>query len=328
MTNDGLESIRDFSPEFFCFLKVANDVFPALSPTGLHSFFESVNKLGESLNFSSCIIRSFTHFDYRSNLVFGITDCTKLFLRKIASKLRKSLSQDARSEPTVLQGLSERTFFSDHLVNRNAMYSRSLFQSILKDLTAHTSINDRVPVHKLDCASGQCLTELIHRGRCLLTRRTRNGSKVRNTFDSLHRSIQLNTSRCERTNVASHLSEVIDGHVGVMIQLIKRRIDLRKVRTFFLSISENRLDRVNLRLVLSKTRLHRIDGERFSKSPSERHCFCCDIRQHRPSHDIKRFEPVINLICPIADRFKVYIFSRLGYPRKAIAHVIEFQRGF
>ena len=208
------------------------------------------------------------------------------------------------------------------------MYSRGLFECILEDLTAHTSVNHRVPVHKLDCASSQRLTELIHRGGRLLTRRTRDGSKVRNTFDSLHRGIQLNTSRCERTDVAGHLGEVVDGHVGVTIQLIKRRIDLGKVRTFFLSISENRLNRVDLGLILGKTRLPGIDDKRFSKSPSERHCFCCDIRQHRPSHYIKRFEPVINLICPIADRFKVYIFSRLGYPRKAIAHVIEFQRGF
>ena len=328
MTNDCLESIRDFSPEFFCFLEVADNVLPALSPAGLHSFFESVNQLRESLNFGSCVIRSFTHFDYRSNLVFGIADCAQFLFGKVACKLRKRLSQDTRSKPAMLKRLSKRTFFSDHLVNRDAMYSRGLFECILEDLTAHTSVNHRVPVHKLDCANSQRLTELIHRGGCLLTRRTRDGSKVRNTFDSLHRGIQLNTSRCKRTDVASHLGKVIDGHVGVTIQLIKRRINLREVRTLFLSISENRLYRVNLRLVLSKTRFHGIDGERFSKSPSERHCFCCDIRQHRPSHYIKRFEPVINLICPIADRFKVYIFSRLGYPRKAIAHVIELKRGF
>ena len=208
------------------------------------------------------------------------------------------------------------------------MYSRGLFECILEDLTAHTSVNHRVPVHKLDCASSQRLTELIHRGGCLLTRRTRDGSKVRNALNSLHRGIQLNTSRCERTDVASHLGKVIDGHVGVTIQLIKRRIDLGKVCAFFLSISENRLYRVNLRLILSKTRFHRIDGECFGKSPSERHCFRCDIRQHRSRYDIERFEPVINLVCTIADGFEVYIFSRLGYPRKAIAHVIELQRGF
>src|SRR5699024_3514890 len=159
-------------------------------------------------------IRSFTHFDYRINLLFGIADRAELFLRKITRELRKGLGQDARSEPAVLKRLSERTFFSDHLVNRDAMYSRGLFECILEDLTAHTSVNHRVPVHKLDCASSQRLTELIHRGGCLLTRRTRDGSKVRNTFDSLHRGIQLNTSRCERTDVASHLGKVIDGHVG------------------------------------------------------------------------------------------------------------------
>src|SRR5699024_12752233 len=71
------------------------------------------------------------------------------------------------------------------------------------------------------------LTELIHRGGCLLTRRTRDGSKVRNTLNSLHRGIQLNTSRCERTDVAGHLGEVVDGHVGVAIQLIKDRKSTR-----------------------------------------------------------------------------------------------------
>ena len=208
------------------------------------------------------------------------------------------------------------------------MYSRGLFECILEDLTAHTSVNHRVPVHKLDCASSQRLTELIHRGGCLLTRRARDGSKVRNTFDSLHRGIQLNTGRCKRTDVAGHLGEVVDGHVGVTIQLIKRRINLRKIRTLFLSISENRLNRVDLGLILGKTRLHGIDGKRFGKSCPRSKRLGDYIRQHRPSHDIKRFEPVINLVCTIADGFEVYIFSRLGYPRKAIAHVIEFQRGF
>ena len=105
-------------------------------------------------------------------------------------------------------------------------------QGILEDFAAHTSVDHRVPVHKLDLSRGDRLGQLIHGLRGLSGTRTGNSRKVGDALDRIHRCLKINTSSRKGADVPRHLREVIDGLVGVGVQRVECRIDVVNRRSF------------------------------------------------------------------------------------------------
>ena len=141
------------------------------------------------------------------------------------------------------------------------MNSCCFCKSILEHLTAHASINHRIPVHEFDRSRGHCLRQLIHRGAGLLRRGARNSRKVSDTLNRVHGGIKLNACGCKGADITSHFRKVINRFIGILIQFVEGSINLLKVCALFLGICQNRLHSVNLRLIFGKTRLDRIDRE-------------------------------------------------------------------
>ena len=140
----------------------------------------------------------------------------------------------------------------------------SSYKSILKYLTTHTSINNRVPVHKLNFTSSNCLGKLIHCRGSLKRTRARYSCQVSNTLNTINRRLQIDTSRSKRTNITSHLGKVVDGLISIGIQRVKCFVDLTDVGMLFLSIGQNCLNRVHLKLILMQTIDNRLNGYSFS----------------------------------------------------------------
>ena len=143
------------------------------------------------------------------------------------------LRKDIGSEPSALgQRFSERSVLLDHTVDVGAEVLGSALQGILEDLAAHTGVDHRVPVHKLDLSGGDCLGQLIHGLRGLSGTRTGNSRKVGDTLDRIHRCLKINTGSRKGADVPRHLREVIDGLVGVGVQRVECRINVVDRRSF------------------------------------------------------------------------------------------------
>ena len=105
----------------------------------------------------------------------------------------------------------------------------SFLQGVLEHLAAHTGSDHGVPVLQFNRAGSQSLRQLVHsRGR-LHRVRTRNSSKVRDALDGRDRRVQVHTSGSKCADVPSHLGEVVDGLVGVGVQLVEGCINLLQV---------------------------------------------------------------------------------------------------
>ena len=168
-------------------------------------------------------------------------------------------------------------------------------------MATHSSVDDRVPVHKLDRTSGQCLGQLIHGCRSLLRTRTRNSGKVGDTLDRIHRSLKINTGSCERTDVPRHFGEIINGLIGVGIELIQGSIDLSEVGALFLRISQNGLNRIQLSFILFETATDAI-GQVAGKLHTIRSRFGRKIAHGDNADGFKSLEMRLNRIELLADR--------------------------
>ena len=97
------------------------------------------------------------------------------------------LRKDIGGEPFALgQRFSERSVLLDHAVDVSAEVLGGALQGILEDFAAHTGVDHRVPVHKLDLSGGNCLGQLMHGLRGLSGTRTGNGRKVGDALDRIH----------------------------------------------------------------------------------------------------------------------------------------------
>ena len=190
----------------------------------------------------------------------------------------------------------------DHLIDSYAVDSCSFFQCFLEYCATHSSINHRVPVHQSYFAGSKCLTKLVHSGTGLLAGGTGYGSKVGNTLDGLHRSVQINTSSGKRADVLGHFGKVVDGLIRILVKLIKSGIDLINSGSLAFSIRQDRLNRVYLGLVFLKTANERSDAELFSEPTTQTYDLSSDIRNHGCCDDIKRFKTHVDFVQAIANR--------------------------
>ena len=156
------------------------------------------------------------------------------------------------------------------------MLASGVLQCRLEELAAHSSVDDRVPVHKLDGARRHRLRELVHSGRGLLRVRPRDCCKVSDTLNSRRRLIEIHTSRREGADVSGHLREVVDRLVGIGVEFTKRCVNILERRALGLGVSEDRLNRVQLSLVLLESRLDRVYGQRLYEAAAGRNCTICD----------------------------------------------------
>ena len=84
--------------------------------------------------------------------LFGVAHGLDLGLREVASHQRERFRHDTGRQPAFFERLSEGAFFLDHAVDGNAMLFGNIHQQILEDLTTHTCVLHRVPVHETDGA--------------------------------------------------------------------------------------------------------------------------------------------------------------------------------
>ena len=201
----------------------------------------------------------------------------------------------------------------------------SLNQQILKDLAAHASVDDRVPVHKLDRTGGQCLGQLIHGCRSLLRTRTRNSCEISNTLDRIHRRLQIDTGSCKRTDVPCHFGEIINSLIGVGIELIQSSIDLSEVGSLALGVGKNGLNRVQLSLILFETATNAI-SQITGKLHTIRSRFGRKITHGNNADGLKSLEMRLNCIKLLADRCGLESIHTVhqGIPHRRDSHFDVF----
>src|SRR5690606_32231738 len=154
-------------------LEITKDQLPGLSPSRTDGFFQSVEKLRHGLNLSRRILSRLTELLDLLDLIVGVTHLLELFGGEVSGELCKRLGHDLRSEPLLLERLSEATVLLDEVVNRDSLVSSGLNQGIPKGLATHAGVNDRIPVHQSDGSRRHSLRKLVHRGGCLLSIRAR-----------------------------------------------------------------------------------------------------------------------------------------------------------
>ena len=105
----------------------------------------------------------------------------------------------------------------------------SFLQGVLEHLAAHTGSDHGVPVLQFNRAGSQSLRQLVHRRGSLLRVRAGDSCQVRDTLNGRDRCVQVHTSGSKCADVLSHLGEVVDGLVGVGVQLVEGCINLLQV---------------------------------------------------------------------------------------------------
>src|SRR5699024_12649310 len=108
-----------------------------------------------------------------------------------------------------------------------------------------------------------------------------------NALNGLNRRVQVYTSSRECTSVFGHLGEVVDGHISVMVQLIKSCINLIDGCAFTLNIRQNCLNGTDLSLVFLQTRLNRIYRKSRYKGFAKTHRTTSNVRNDRCSNYVE-----------------------------------------
>ena len=160
--DDVIDLIGNTSPQILGFFEIAKQDLHRLRPTGTDCFLGGVNKLRECLDLGRGILSCLSELNQLPRLFLGVALGDKrlnglLDIGDIHGQDVQRLGQNIRSQPTFLKRITERTLRFDILFSASLKFLRSLNQQILKDLTTHTGVDDRVPVHELDRTSGQCL---------------------------------------------------------------------------------------------------------------------------------------------------------------------------
>ena len=293
--HDRFEFLMETTEERLCFLKVSEYKLPCLSPARACGFLQRVHQLRESLHFRRSIGRGLSEVENRFDVLLAITLGAKLSFVIRTADLIQCLIQDVGSQPTAHgQRLTERTILLDQAINVFAHVLSGTLERILKLLTTHTGINDRVPVHKADATGRKRLRKLIHRRVDLCSCRTRHSTQVRYTLDRTDRGIQVYTSGGKGTDVLCHLGEVVDRQVSVLVELVEGFGDVVHRRTLTFGVRKDRLNGVHLELVLFKTRDDRISRERFHKTRTGLHRRSREVRQRRHTDDLQGREPSID----------------------------------
>ena len=172
---------------FLSLLEVTDDDFPRFSPTRLSRLFQSVPQLSESLNLGCSVLHGASLLDDFGRHLFGILTRSFHLLTVLLSTFNSEFLQcrikDISTNPAFFQRFSERARLLNHRIDLDTHFTSSLFKTFLEDLTAHTSINNRIPVLQLNSACSKGLRKLIHCCRCLRTIRTGSSSQVRNTLN-------------------------------------------------------------------------------------------------------------------------------------------------
>ena len=180
-----------------------------------------------------------------------------------AGKLFQGFSENLGGQPLAFgKGLSKRAVHVDGVFRSGAEQFRSPDKRVLEHLTAHTGINNRVPVHKRNLTGCQCLGKLIHCRRSLLRGGTRNSGQVSDTLDRINGSLKIYTGCGKRTDISGHFGKVVNRLVRIGVQFIQRPVYLLKVCPFMLSVGKDSLHRADLRFIFLKTCFNRVYRKR------------------------------------------------------------------
>ena len=166
------------------------------------------------------------------------------------------------------------------------MNFRHIDQGVLKFGGGHVGISKGVPVDYLD-GTAKCLRHLIGCSGHVFSTGTRSSGQVSHTLNCFLCLVYIQSLRGKLTNVTGHLRKVIDGFIGVIIQIIQRRSNiLHGVLTA--SVCFDDLNGVHLRLVLRQTSLYRVNCKSRGDSFAGINCLVRNIYKGGYSHDIQR----------------------------------------
>ena len=138
--------VRHCGPHGAGTLEVAEESSENGSPSRAESFGRCVDQLRESLDLRRSVVSGFRQLHDFISLLFRVTGTQQLFARQVARVLGQSLDHDLGCKPPVLERVSERPGFVDHLVDFDAVCACCSLQGFLELLAAHTGVHDRVPV--------------------------------------------------------------------------------------------------------------------------------------------------------------------------------------
>ena len=247
-------AVVEVRPECPGFLEISEHDLPRLRPTRTDGFLERINQLAECGDVGCGVLRILCHFDDCSGLILGVSLSDKIGLGIGTGDLLQGLGQHLSGQPLALgQGLTERSVLRNDGVDVRAEVLGRALQGVLEQFAAHTGVDHRVPVHQRDSTGGDGLRELIHGRSGLRSRRARCRRKVGDTLDRGDSRIQIHTGSGERADVLGHLGEVVDGLIGVLVQLRQCRVDLLQTGALRRGVRQDGLDRVHLELVLAQT---------------------------------------------------------------------------
>ena len=169
LANHVADGLGYFAEQIFCFLKVTNQNFPSCRPSGLSAFLQSIPQLSEGLNLSCGFLCGFRHLSNFFGLRLRETLLNQIRFAVSAGELFQCFGENLGGQPFAFgKGLSKRAVHVDGVFRSSAEQFRSPDKRVLEHLTAHTGINNRVPVHKRNLTGCQCLGKLIHCCRSLL----------------------------------------------------------------------------------------------------------------------------------------------------------------
>ena len=166
------------------------------------------------------------------------------------------------------------------------MDSSGPLERLLHLLAAHAGVLHGVPVHQPHSTGSDGLRKLVHGCGSLGRRGTGCCRQVGNTLNGTDRFLQPNTGRREGTDVARHLAEVVDGLVGVDVELVQSSVDRVDVLALGGCVRQDGLNRVELKLVLLETGLGGVNGEGFDELAADTNSLGCDAAQRRNARDL------------------------------------------
>ena len=194
------------------------------------------------------------------------TQRSHLSVRHIAGHDLEIVRHDVGAEPT----LFERTIkvLLDLLAGKTRFANRAhslceLDQAELHVLVAHADVLERTPIHQTNCTRGKSLGELICSTCSTLSAGSRCSGFVGEALNHRCSVVNLDAGVSEQTDVSSHVAEVVDGLIGVLVQRVKIGSNLFETGSVTGGVRENSLNRAHLELILSEAFHDRVDRERL-----------------------------------------------------------------
>ena len=256
------DGIVDGCEELSGLVKVSKKDVEGLGPARADTLLKGSEKLSPSSNLGGRFLGGLLLLLECRDLLLSKTKSLHLLNRKLPSLNLQVVLHYICGKPTLLKRpvkVLRRLFGSDRPTLERPHRLSNLDDTGLHVFVAHTHVSERAPVHQANGSGRECLRKLICSSGGALCRSSRCSSFVRETLD--HRScvFDTNSSVREQTNILSHVSEVVDGLVCVLVQLVKARCDLFETSSMPGGVCQDGLDRSHFELVLLESGIDRLD---------------------------------------------------------------------